>query len=327
VAQPLRANDAHHSPRLTSLNRALRLCPNCSSVNEEVAETLWELGLRGQALAQLREMIRRDSSLSSQALGFALAELRRKRASPEEVAQLDVGDPTVRIAIADDLTSRGSQAQALQLLSQIPAGHATTARYFATKYRAEVAGSDLDAAAETLSAWEAHEPTAARLYSARADLAQHQKRPEEAATILESGVRANPTDQQLARERVADTFNRRRWTEAARAIDDLRRVLIESNSPTAETYVWGARLANSMGHRLEAISQYHAALAQDASNGYLWLELGQVAEAAGQMEVAVSAFGRAAQLAPSDRSAKDALDRIARRREELRREALLAPPP
>jgi cytochrome c-type biogenesis protein CcmH/NrfG len=81
-----------------------------------------------------------------------------------------------------------------------------------------------------------------------------------------------------------------------------------------------------MGHRLEAISQYNAALAQDASNGYLWLELGQVADAAGQMEVAVSAFGRAAQLAPSDRSAKDALDRIARRREELRREALLAPP-
>jgi cytochrome c-type biogenesis protein CcmH/NrfG len=67
-------------------------------------------------------------------------------------------------------------------------------------------------------------------------------------------------------------------------------------------------------------------LAQAPSNAYLWLELGQVAETAGQMEVAVSAFGRASQLAPSERSAKDALDRIARRREELRRDAILAPP-
>ena len=326
VAQPLRAGDAGRSPRLASLNRALRLCPNCPSVNAEVAEALWDLGLHGQALAQFREMIRRDSSPGHEALGSALGQLRRKRASPEEVALLDVGDPAIRIAIADELSARGAQARALQLLSQVPATDATTARYFATKYRAEVAGSDLDAAAATLSAWQAHEPTAARLYSARADLAQRQKRPEEAAAIVESGARANPTDQQLARERVADTFNRRRWTEAARAIDDLRRVLIESNSPTAETYVWGARLANAMGHRLEAIAQYNAALAQDASNGYLWLELGQVAEAAGQMEVAVSAFGRASQLVPSERSAKDALDRIARRREELRREALLAPP-
>lgn len=326
VAQPLRGDDARHSPRLDSLNRALRLCPNCPGVNAEVADTLWDLGLRGQALAQFREMIRRDPSPDHRALGSALAELRRKRAAPEDFALLDVDDPAIRIAIADELTSRGAHAQALQLLSQLPATHATTEPYFAAKYRAEVAGGDLDAAAATLSIWQAHEPTAARLYSARADLAQRQKRPEEATAILESGVKANPTDLQLAHERVADTFSRRRWTEAARAIEELRRVLIETNSPTAETYVWGARLANAMGHRLEAISQYNAALAQDASNGYLWLELGQVADAAGQMEVAVSAFGRAAQLAPSDRSAKDALDRIARRREELRREALLAPP-
>jgi O-Antigen ligase len=327
VAQPLRANDAHHSPRLTSLNRALRLCPNCSSVNEEVAETLWDLGLHGQALAQFREMIRRDSSPGHETLGSAIGELRRKRASPEEVALLDVGDPAIRIAIADELTARGVPKRALQLLSQIPTLYTTTTPYFAAKYQADVAGSDLDAAAVTLSIWQANEPTAARLYSARADLAQRQQRPEEATAILESGVKANPTDLHLAHERVADTFNRRRWTEAARAIEDLRRVLIESNRPTAETYVWGARLANAMGHRLEAISQYHAALAQDASNSYLWLELGQVAEAAGQMEVAVSAFGRASQLVPSDRSAKDALDRIARRREELRRDALLDPPP
>lgn len=326
VAQPLRAGDTGHSPRLESLNRALRLCPSCPSVNTEAAEALWDLGLHSQALAQFRETIRRDPSPSHRALNLAFQELRRKRASPEEVASLDVGDPAIQIAIADELTSRGAHARARQLLSQIPAPYATSAPYFAANYRAEVAGGDLDAAAATLSAWQGREPTAARLFSSRADLAQRQKRPEEAAAILESGVRANPTDVDLARERVADTFNRKRWTQAARAIDDLRRVLIETNSPTVEAYVWAARMENAMGHRLQAISQYHAALAQAPSNAYLWLELGQVAETAGQMEVAVSAFGRVTQLAPSERSAKDALDRIARRREELRRDALLAPP-
>jgi len=326
LSQPLRGGDAGRSPRLASLNRALRLCPNCPSVNAAAADTLWDLGLHGQALAQLRETIRRDTPLRQEALGAAFGTLRRRRASPEEVAALDIGDPAIRIDIAEELTFRKDPTLARQLLSQIPASLATTTPYFATKYRAEVAGGDLNAAAATVTAWQAQDPTAARLFSARASLAQRQQRPDEAAGILEAGVKANPTDQQLLHERIGFSIARKRWTEATRAIENLRRVLLERNVPTTEAYTWAARLASAMEHHLEAIAQYNAAVAQDPSNSYLWLELGQVAEAAGQLEVATRAFTRASQLVPSDRLAREALDRIERRREELRRAALLAPP-
>jgi len=325
MALPLRGK-AGESPRLASLNRSLRLCPNCPMVNAEVADTLWNLGLHGQSLAQFRETIRRDASAGHEAAASALAALRRKHASPEEVALLDVDNPAVQIMIADELIFRGASPPARQILSKIPSSHAKAESFFATKYRAEVSDGDLLAASATLGAWQALRPTDARLFSARADLAGRQGRSDEVAAILESGVRANPTDTQLANERIAQAIGRKRWTEAARGIEDLRRMLLERARPTLEAFIWSARLESAMGHTARAVTQYDAAAAQDPANAALWLELGNTAESSGQLEVAVRAFGHVVQLVPNDPTARSALERISRRREAIRREAIMPQP-
>jgi tetratricopeptide (TPR) repeat protein len=325
MAQPLRGNGSE-SPRLASLNRSLRLCPNCPMVNAEVADALWDLGLHSQALAQFRETIRRDASAGHEAAGYALGALRRKEASPDQVARLDVGNPAVQIVIADELISRGACPLARQILSLIPSSHAKAGSFFATKYRAEVSDGDLVAASATLGAWQALQPTDARLFSARADLAARQGRSDEAAAILESGTRANPTDSQLANERIAQSIGRKRWTEAARGIEDLRRMLLERARPTLEAFIWSARLESAMGHAARAVSQYEAAVAQDPGNAALWLELGTTAESSGQLEVAVRAFGHVVQLVPTHATARGALERLSRRRVEIQRQALMPQP-
>ena len=103
-------------------------------------------------------------------------------------------------------------------------------------------------------------------------------------------------------------------------------MLMERASPTLEAFIWSARLENAMGHSARAVAQYDAAAAQDPSNAALWLELGNLAESSGQLEVAVRAFGRAVQLLPADSTAKTALERISRRREAMRREATMPQP-
>ena len=51
--EPLRGPPGTPSPRMHSLNRALRLCPGCDAVHQEVASNLWRMGLRSQALLQI----------------------------------------------------------------------------------------------------------------------------------------------------------------------------------------------------------------------------------------------------------------------------------
>ena len=46
--EPIKGPPGSPSPRLHSLNRALRLCPSCDAVHVEVARNLWRLGLRGR---------------------------------------------------------------------------------------------------------------------------------------------------------------------------------------------------------------------------------------------------------------------------------------
>ena len=103
-------------------------------------------------------------------------------------------------------------------------------------------------------------------------------------------------------------------------------MLLERARPTLEAFIWSARLESAMGHTARAVTQYDAAAAQDPANAALWLELGNTAESSGQLEVAVRAFGHVVQLVPNDPTARSALERISRRREAIRREAIMPQP-
>ena len=102
------------SPRLHALNRALRLCPSCDTVHEEVARKLWAVGLRRQALLEWRTA----DDLQPELLRRLLGQLFLQGAKPEELLSLASGDRERMLEVVDFVAEHGRLADAFIALDQ-----------------------------------------------------------------------------------------------------------------------------------------------------------------------------------------------------------------
>lgn len=112
--EPLKGPPGQPSPRFHLLNQALMLCPGCEAVHTQVAQGLWSLGLRRQALLEYRSAVEIQPQQFMQVLGH----LFREGAKPEELAAIATFDPNRMIDVAHFLSTTGRLPDAVTVLGQ-----------------------------------------------------------------------------------------------------------------------------------------------------------------------------------------------------------------
>lgn len=316
--EPLRAAGKGVSPRLHTLNRALRLCPACEAVHMEVARNLWALSSRSQALVEWREAVRLQPTVFQAVLG----ELFRGGARPEQLASVASFDAERMIDVAKFLVRVGHVEDAFVVLSQADAMGAPRAETLLLRGRLQMLAGQLDAARTTLA--EAHaagiqDPRLVVLDAEAALQAQGTGGPDLALSILDLGATRYPQDVAIQRMRVQVVMNNQKWQAAARALDGLKMALYTANGAAGEAHVAAARIQGRLGRWTEALSEYRIALADSPNDVGLWIELGRAAEQVGRHATAREALAEAARISPSSSEVQAELRRIDEHQAQLRR--------
>jgi tetratricopeptide (TPR) repeat protein len=314
--EPLRPTGGK-SPRLHALNRALRLCPGCEFVHVEVARSLWNLGLRAQALVEWRTAVEIQPYIFSQVLN----ELARLGAKPQDVASVASFDARRMVEAAEFLSARGQIADALVVLDEADVMGAPRSESLLTRGRLQLQSSQVTAAQTTLAEAHAAGIQDPRLAVLDAQLVLAVKGPagaDEALAILDLAAIRYPLDLPVQRMRISFVTGYSKWQLADRAIDGLKLALYHSVGSGFEADLAAARIRSHLSQWNAALTEYRLALNQSPGEPSLWVELGEVAERAGRDSVAPDAYAEAARLAPSDKKITEAVRRLDARRNQAR---------
>jgi tetratricopeptide (TPR) repeat protein len=314
--EPLRGAPGGPSPRFHALNQALILCPECESVHLEVAENLWAVGQRRQALLEYRSTV----ELQPRFFNAVLGDLSRKGAKPAELASIATFDPARMIDVARFLRETARMSDAITVLSQAEAMGASTPEVLFSRAGLQLDLGQLDAARATLASLRAlgsDDPRIA-LLEARTILAGGAPdAPDRALAILDAATVRSPANVELQRLRIDLVTRYHKWIAAARAMEGFKRALYTRDGSATEGHVASARILGQLGRWSDAIGEYRIALADQPTNVALWMELGRAAESAGRAETARDAYAASARLSPNNPDITRALQRLADERRAL----------
>jgi tetratricopeptide (TPR) repeat protein len=314
--EPIQGDAGTPSPRLHALNRALRLCPGCEQVHQEVARSLWRLGRRHQALMEWRTAVRLQPRLFEP----VLAELFASGARAEELSALATSQPARMVDVAAFLSSISRLADAFVVLDQADALGAPPATSLLTRGRLLFESQQFAAAKAVVSkAHEAHidDP---RLPLLEAKLLASEGGPsvDKALAVLDAAASRYPEDLDLLRYRLSVVFRFERWHGANRAVQGLEQALYRLNSSVGEAHTAAARVDARLARWSSALGKYRIALADSPNDPALWVEYGRTAELAGRDPTAREAYGQAARLSPRDPDIAAALARLSEREPKLK---------
>jgi tetratricopeptide (TPR) repeat protein len=317
--EPLQTTGGGPSPRLLGLNRALRLCPNCTAGHREVARNLWRLGRRNQALLEWRTVV----TLARSALPGAFEELRRDGARPAELATL--ADDENRFELCRYLLGQRMFEAAKSLLAG--ATDAKGVEFHLVQAALALAEKDISKARRATQQALAAAPTDARAALTAAEAEILDGKSDAAIGFLRAGLRSAPTNLELNRRLLALLMQTDQWEAVDRALDGLRAALLENGASLVEANIVAAQVFERRGQYPRAVSEYRAATAQSPGNIGLLLTLGRLAEMAGQVTVAMDAYRDVLRWAPGNAAALGALDRMRGEVDGKLRDEMLRLPP
>ncbi len=315
--EPIRGPTGGASPRFRALNRALALCQVCEPVHVEVAQNLWALGLRKQALLEWKTAVDIQPKLLPQALG----ELFSNGAKGEELAALAVSDPRRMIEIATFLSSMSRLEEAATVLDQAEALGVAQNEVLLMRAQLELKAGNTDAAATTLARAHAANIRDVRLALLDAQLTIDRRGAEgadRALAILEDVAAGNPNDLGLQRMRLDLVVRFEKWQASERALEGFKQALYHSGGSVAEAQIAAARIHARLARWTTALGEFRIALSDQANNPGLWVEYAGAAEAAGRLPTAREAYAQAARLSPNDPAIVAATKRL---QDRLRQES------
>jgi Flp pilus assembly protein TadD/O-antigen ligase len=296
--EPLRAPSGGPSPRLHALNRALRLCPFCETVHEEVARNLWHLGLRRQSLLEWRTAVDLQPHLFMPLVG----ELFSSGATPEELAAVASSSSTRMLDLVSVLQKQGRSSAAFMALTQAEAMGAPRGSLLIVQAGLELDAKKLDSAVSTLHQAEQMGVQDPRLAVLEARLLTAQagaNGADEAIAALDRGAARYPSDLSIQRMRLDLVMRYEKWNAASRSLEGLKSVLYQQAGTATEAHIDGARIARRLGHWTAALDEYSIALAERPTDVSLWMEYGKCAASIGRIATARDAYQRAAELSPN----------------------------
>jgi tetratricopeptide (TPR) repeat protein len=327
--EPLLDGAHQRSPRLASLNRALRLCPSCSAVSRTSAAVLLALGRRSQALGALRDVVREEPGQLSSVLEDATAAGFR----PNEIATLASGSAEDLVAVANFLIARrpggtGTWADEVDeavigLLAEAPAHGVKESEALLVKATWASARRDYDTARTALARVKSLSPRDARPYAAMAEVESQLQHPEAALTEARTAVMLNPLDISFARTQVHLALQQKKWDEVDRALEQFKTALRQGGANVAEAHLLAAQSFEGRGNIGRALMEYHTVTLVDARNVDGWASLARLAEARGDWEGATHALERILALIPGDRATLEGLHRLSEEKMNARLQQLL----
>jgi tetratricopeptide (TPR) repeat protein len=306
---PLRGGPGSPSPRLHTLNRAVRLCPSCEAVHVEIARNLWQLGLHQQAILEWRSAI----DFGRGRFASAMAELYRSGATPAELAAIASSDPARVIEVALFVGSQVSPKAGLDVLGQADGLGVSRAETLIARATLQLQAGLTAEALETLAAARAmglQDARYALLESKLLLVTKGNAAADEALRQLDVAATRYPTDVEIQRARLALVSQYGKWTALSRSIEGLKLALYRTNGSATEAYIASARVHAQMGRWQTAIGEYRVALTDQPSNGQLWLELGNAAATVGHKGTARDAYLEAARLIPKNAEVERALKKL-----------------
>jgi tetratricopeptide (TPR) repeat protein len=314
--EPLRPTAVGVSPRMHTLNRALRLCPGCEAVHMEVARSLWSLSLRSQAIVEWREAARLQPAL----LWGILSELSKAGARPPEMAAVATFDAKRMVEVATFLVALSRPKDAFTVLDQADAMGAPRLESLLLRGRLQMNTGQNQALRATLA--EAHaaniqDPRLVLLDATAAMREDPTRGPDAALSILDTGATRYPQDVPIQRMRVQLVSDYAKWQAAERAIDGLTRALYDTTGSAGEAHTMSARIQGRLGRWTRALGEYRIALADAPADVSLWMELAHAAERAGRDATAREALYEASRLSPSSSEIQADLRRLEDRRAKL----------
>jgi tetratricopeptide (TPR) repeat protein len=307
---PLKSPAGGPSPRLHTLNRALRLCPACETAHVEVARNLWKLGLRPQSLLEWRTAVEIQPSLFPAVQG----ELFVSGAQPAELAAVAATDVRHTLDLVAFLSGQDRVKDAFIVLDQAAALGAARGEILLARGGLELKTGQLDAAARSLDAAvkaSVQDPMLAVLRARLLLARQGTDGADRALAILDEAAIRNPADLNVQNERVTIVVAHKRWNAAARSLDGLKLALFRNYGSATDAHVWGARIDAQLGRWNKALDEFRIALADRPTDVSLWLEYARAAEAGGRDVMAREAYGQASRLSPNSpdiASAQQALE-------------------
>jgi O-antigen ligase/tetratricopeptide (TPR) repeat protein len=288
--------------RLRMLNRAMTLCPTCWAAHAEAARTLWELGLRQQALIEWRTVL----GLSPMQLDRVFGELLGSGATPADLVSL-AGDRN-RYAISRLLLAGGM----LDAAEGVLANAGRNVDSLLAQADIAIARHDLHAARAASDAALSLAPRDPRAVLVAADVAARLDDREKAIEITRAGLLAEPTNVDLNRRMLALLSQTDRWLAIDQALGSLRVSLSMAGAPMAEANLAAASIFERRGQFRRAVSEYQAALAHDPENVGVLLALARAAEQCGRVATAVDAYSAILRKGKDNVEARSALERIER---------------
>lgn len=323
--EPLRPlRERGPSPRLIALNRALRLCPACSSVHQQVGRALIALGLRAQALSSFRDAVR----LSPSQTGVALVELDAEHFTSAELATLAVGDAAQTLEVARYLVSKGEQAkrEIESLAAEAVTKGAPVAESLLIKVDLALAAGRTADARAALDEGRRVVPQDARFDAELSLVAEREGKWDEALVAARTATTLSPFSVVFARRRLALVQRLQRWSELDEALSLLKVALRQNGQNVTEVHKVAGDTLVSRGNLGRALSEYRTATTLAPTDPTTWAALGRVCEARGDLNGAAAAYHRQAALQPGDAEALQAIARIEKERLDDRIKQMLPPP-
>lgn len=320
--EPLRLRTpegASTSPKLASLNRALRLCPTCPFIHEHAAHALRVLGFRSQALSSYRDTVR----LAPSRLPTVLGQLELDHYAPAQVATLAVGSGEMTLVVARHLLARKAEGEVRELIRLARQQGVPEADLLLVQAELAIALGRPKDAERSLEEMSRVAPRDGRLYATRARMAEQQKHPEQALEQARMAATMSPFSVEFARLRVGLVLQLQRWSEMDEALDHLKIALRQSGQNITEVHMLAGQTHEARGNLERALSEFRTAAILDGTNPATWAAVARVSEGRGDLNGAAEAYQRVIRIRPDDQIAQQSLARIEKESSAARLRQLL----
>jgi tetratricopeptide (TPR) repeat protein len=315
--EPLAPDASGRSPRLRALGRALRLCDICWDPHRATARALWTIGRRLQAIGEWK----RAAILSAAASGFpsVLEEVANAGATPAELVRFAPDEPALGLQVAWVLARKKARPELAELLDRLRAAGTRPIETWLVEVELATALGDRDGARRILRQAGLAVPGDARVPLGLADVEASAGNPALGREHAKAAVELDPANVTAQRKWFELSAATQSWPDAEKALEGLGMALGRAGLPMTEVRLGAGRMWRQRRHPLRAISELKTTTLIEPNNFSVWFELGQAAEEAGHVGMALDSYRQALRILPTDASTKAGLARL----EDLKRAAAI----
>ncbi len=312
--EPLAPDASGRSPKLRSLGRALRLCDICWDPHRATARALWTIGRRLQAIGEWKR-----AAILEASFGFSsvLDEVANAGATPAELVRFAPDEPALGLQVAWVLARKKARPELAELLDRLRAVGTAPIETWLVEVELATALGDRDGARRILRQAGLAAPGDARVPLGLADVEVSEGNPALARDHARAAVHLDPANVMAQRKWFELSAATQSWPDAEKALEGLGMALGRAGLPMTEVRLGAARMWRQRRHPLRAISELKTTTLIEPNNFGVWFELGQAAEEAGHVVMALDSYRQALRILPTDASTKAALARL----EDLKRAA------